>query len=338
MANRIGKGLGIAALVLASQLATQAVSVSAVQAKETLKMLFPWSPALVPLEEMRKWVFEEIKKQSNGDVEFRLFGPAVVPPFQQLQPVSSGAFDIHLTSPAYHGKDTGIGQLGDTVDPDPDKRRSSGFWDAVDEYYQRKHNLKVIGNAGAPGYQIILKEPIGEDGGLKGRKIRSNPAYDAIIRKFGGSPVTLPPTQIYTALQKNLVDGSAWPLHSLEAQKFHEVVKYMARPTFARSTNLILVNLNKWRKLTPAQQKALLAMGRSFEQQSLIMPAEFARKDEKFMLDRGVKFTQFAPQFAKEINNIYNEGIWERIVEQHGDDARKIVEIIKSKGVAHKGD
>lgn len=327
--------LRVAALVSGASLAMM-FAASTVQAKEVMKYLYPWSPALVSNEEMRKWMFEEIKKDSKGDIEFRLFGPSVVPPFQQLQPVSSGAFDIHFTSPAYHGKDTGIGQLGDTVDPDPEKRRSSGFWDAVDKYYQTKHRLKVIANAGAPGYQILLKEAIGEDGGLKGRKIRSNPAYDSLIRHLGGSPVTLPPAQIYTSLQKGLVDGSAWPLHSLQSQKFNEVVKFMARPVFGRSTNLLLMNLAKWNALKPEQQKALLAVGRKLEDVAMQIPARIAAEDEAFMLKSGAQLTNYSAEHAKRINEIYNAGIWERVIKQHGDDAKLIVDIIQKSGVALK--
>ena len=339
MISRIARrtfGVWLATSALAGAFAIASAAPALAQAKVTLKYLYPWSPSLQSNEEMRKWMFEQIKKESNGEIEFRFFGPSVVPPFQQLQPVSSGAFDIHFTSPAYHGKDTGMGQLGDTVTPDPEMRRSSGFWDAVDKYYQTKHRLKVISNAGAPGYQILLREAVGADGGLQGRKIRSNPAYDSLIRHLGGSPITLPPAQIYTSLQKSLVDGSAWPLHSLQSNKFNEVVKFMARPIFGRSTNLTVVNLAKWNSLTPVQQKALLSMGRKLEDLAMQIPQKFADADEKFMLDQGAQLTNFAPKFAGNLANIYNEGIWERVITQHGDDAKAIVEIIKTKGIALK--
>lgn len=303
---------------------------------ETLKFLIPWTSANESNAKTADAIMKAVKEASNGRLEFKLFGPAVVPPFQQLQPVSSGAFDVHYTSTAYHAKETGIGQLGDTVIRDPEKRRSSGYWDAVDKHYQTKHNLKIIGNAGSTGYQIILKEPVGPDGGLAGRKIRSNPAYDGIVRALSGTPVLLPPTQIYPALQKGLVDGAAWTVHSIESNKFHEVAKYLARPEFAVSTNLLVVNLDKWKKLSPEDQKALLEVGRKFETIAYEIPAAIQKRDEEFMKKNAGGFTQFGEKYAKQINKIYNEGIWNQIIRQHGDEARAIVDLIKEKNIAHQ--
>lgn len=320
---------------IAAAAAAILLGVSAAQA-ETLKFLIPWTNANESNARTADAIIAAVKAETKGELELRLFGPSVVPPFQQLQPVSSGVFDVHYTSTAYHAKETGVGQLGDTVIRDPDKRRSSGYWDAIDKHYQTKHNLKVIGNAGSTGYQIILKEPVGPDGGLAGRKIRSNPAYDGIVRALGGSPVLLPPQQIYPALQKSLVDGAAWTVHSVESNKFHEVAKYLARPSFAVSTNLLVINLDKWKKLKPAQQEGLLRAGRKFEDVAYEIPAKIQKSDEEYVKKAGGGFTQFGEKYASQINKIYNEGIWEQIVRQHGDEAKAIVDLIKAKGIAHE--
>lgn len=321
---------------ISAAVAIWALSAPLAQAAETLKFLMPWTSANESNAKTATAIMAAVKDATKGEIELRLFGPSVVPPFQQLQPVSSGAFDIHYTSTAYHAKETGIGQLGDTVTRDPVKRRESGYWDAIDKHYQTKHRVKVIGNAGSTGYQIILKSKIGNDGGLAGRKIRSNPAYDSLVRALGGTPVLLPPTQIYTALEKGLVDGAAWTVHSVESNKFHEVAKILARPTFAVSTNLLVVNLEKWKKLPPAQQKGLLEAGRKFEELAYSIPAEIAARDEAYVLKNGGALSNFGDKYARQINTIYNEGIWEQVIRQHGDEAREIVALIKAKNIAQQ--
>ncbi|MGE3711611.1 MAG: TRAP transporter substrate-binding protein DctP [Hyphomicrobiaceae bacterium] len=307
-------------------------------AAETLKFLIPWTQAQESNKLTADFVIAKIKEVSGGELEAKLFGPSVVPAFKQLQPIASGAFDLHYTSPAYHGGATGIGQLPDTVTRSPAKRRESGLWAAIDHHYTTKHNAKVLAVAGSTSYQFVIKEPIGPDGGLKGLKIRGNPAYEDLINYLGAVSVQMPPPQMYTSLQKHLIDGIAFPVHSIVSLKIHEVAKYLVRPTFAASTNLLLINYDKWKKLTPKQQKALLEVGRQFETAAYEIPKKIADRDEKTILASGGKITNLAPKFAKTINKVYNEGIWKRISKQQPEDADPIIKIIKEKGIAYNGE
>lgn len=300
-------------------------------AAETIKFLYPWDKANKANFDVVEEIAKLIKEKSGGEIDVKIFNRTVVPSFKQLQPISAGAFDLHYTSTAYHAGATAIGQLGDTINPSGPKRRSSGLFDLIDKHYQKTQNVKVLGWAGSPGYHILLKNPVGPDGGLKGLKLRGNPAYEPIISTLGGTTITLPPTQIYTSLQKNLIDGTAWVQHSMVERKFYEVVKYMARPRFGVSTNLLLMNLPRFNKLSPKMQVVMLEVGKEFEVIAPKHPRENAVFNETEMLKRGVKLTKFADKYAKQINQLYNEGVWKRIVKQHGAEAEAIIKIAKDK-------
>ncbi|HZS55956.1 MAG TPA: hypothetical protein VFA65_16255, partial [Bryobacteraceae bacterium] len=45
---------------------------------------------------------KNVEAASKGDIKFTVSGPETVPPFEQLQPVSSGVFQVLLTHGAYH--------------------------------------------------------------------------------------------------------------------------------------------------------------------------------------------------------------------------------------------
>ncbi|MGE3247897.1 MAG: C4-dicarboxylate ABC transporter substrate-binding protein, partial [Beijerinckiaceae bacterium] len=133
----------------------------AAQAKD-IKMLSSWSPAnkgtyLSETEFMRL-----VGETSKGALTVKRSGPEVVPPFEQVQPVAAGVFDILITHGAYHPGTTSIGMAMDVVNADPAKRRESGVWDAVDKHYQ-KHGLKAIAFVpqGKSGYHMILRRPPG---------------------------------------------------------------------------------------------------------------------------------------------------------------------------------
>lgn len=307
-------------------------------AAETLKFLIPWTQAQESNKLSADHVIASINKLSGGEMEAKLFGPSVVPPFQQLQPISSGAFDLHYTSSAYHAGATQVGMLTDAVARDQAKRRGSGVWDMIDKHYTTKHNAKVLGIAGSTSYQFVLKNPIGPDGGLKGMKIRSTPAYEPLIAHLGGISTQLPPAQMYTSLQKGLVDGVAFPVHSIVSLKLNEVAKYLVRPTFGTSTNLLLINLDKWKKLSPKHQQVMLEVGKSFEQALYDIPKKVAERDEKTMLATGSKIVQLSPKFASDIHNVFAEGLWARALKLQEADVKPIVDLVKAKGITYAGE
>lgn len=314
------------------------ITPASAKAAETLKFLIPWTPAQESNKLSADFVIDAVKKMSGGEIQAQLFGPAVVPAFQQLQPVSSGAFDLHYTSPAYHAGATAVGMMIDPVTRDQAKRRGSGLWDLVDQHYTTKHNLKVLGIAGSTSYQFVLKNPIGADGGLKGMKIRATPVYDPLIVHLGGISTQLPPPQMYTSLQKGLIDGVAFPVHSIVSLKVNEVAKYLVRPTFGASTNLLVMNNDKWKKLSPKHQQVMLEVGKAFEKALYDIPKKIADRDEKTMLSTGSKIVDLAPQYAKDIHKIFADGVWERGLKLQAADVKPIVDLIKAKGIMFEGE
>ena len=91
-------------------------------------------------------------------------------------------------------------------------------------------------------------------GDLSGRKIRGTPSYNNVVSMLGGSSVVLPPGEVYSSLEKGMVDGAAWPAAGVLGMRWYEVAKYMLRPGFGLSTYLFLMNLDTWNKLSDAER------------------------------------------------------------------------------------
>ena len=61
--------------------------------------------------------------RDQGRIKFVSNGPETVPPFEQFQPVSAGAFQMLFTHAVYHYGTTGIGMGLDAVGGNPKNRR-----------------------------------------------------------------------------------------------------------------------------------------------------------------------------------------------------------------------
>jgi TRAP-type transport system periplasmic protein len=122
--------------------ATLAMSVQLADAVE-LRVLSSWDNSYpvrsVLLEELKK----NVEAASNGDLTFSISGPETVPPFEQFQPVQSGAFQILVTHAAYHFGTTSMLIAVDGFSGDLAKWREAGVRDVIDRHYQ-KYGMKLI--------------------------------------------------------------------------------------------------------------------------------------------------------------------------------------------------
>jgi len=62
--------------------------------------------------------------------------------------------------------------------------------------------LLLLSTLSLQGYQVFLKDSLSANYDFNGHKIGGTTSYHGVIQALGGSPVMLPPSQIYTTLEK----------------------------------------------------------------------------------------------------------------------------------------
>jgi TRAP-type transport system periplasmic protein len=291
------------ALALGSSLALHAAD---------LRLLSSFNSTQKPTHAVLERYLANVKTIGAGSVRITVAGPEVVPIFEQLQPVSSGTFDMLYTHPVFHAGNGALALTVDAMGVDPAARRSSGVWDAVDAFYQKKHKLKLVAmmSVSNEGYHLFTKQPLSPAGDLAGRKIRGTPTYFGVIEALGAQPVVLPGSEIYSALQTGVIDGAGWPAAGMVSMRHYEVAKYRLRPTFGAATQPVFVNLDRWNKLDAKVKEVLLEAGRKTE---LEMPAlgDAIQKEEDAELDRrGVQIVQMSPATATKVRKAFVDSIW----------------------------
>ena len=300
----------IKSLVTTTAFAALLVSATAASSAN-LKVLASWNKNIWPTYIVLDTFVKNVAKIGGDAVKLRISGPEVVPGFQQLQPVKSGVFDILFTHGVYHMGSKGLAAITDAMNSDPVGKRTSGVWDHLDKFYNKTHGLKLlaISASSSQGYHIFLKEPM-KNGGWKGRKIRGTQTYHGVIKLFGGEPVVMPGSQVYSALEKGVVDGAAWPSAGMLSMKHFEVAKYKVRPTFGTSTLPILINMGSWKKLSQAEKNILLSAG---EMTELQMPwkGDALQAEEDAQLEKlGVKITQIPADKVAGMRKAFSDGLW----------------------------
>lgn len=300
---------------------------------ETLTMLSSWDESYNAVPVFAEGFAEMLEEKSGGDLDVSMRGPETVSPFEQFQPVSAGLFDMLFTHGAYHLGETAMAFGMDAVTDDPEARRESGIYDLIDQHYANR-NLKLIGVfSAASGYHILLRDPIGEDGALEGRKIRASGTYHDLVTELGGSVVTLPASEIYSSLERGVVDGAAWPVFGAMDYKWYEVADYMTRPTFGVTNLTMFMNLDTWNGLSAEQQDLVMETAQELELSGREHFETLWAEEDQAMQEAGLEVTEFGPEVAEEIGAIFANGVWKQVEEKAGADGKAFHELAVETGL-----
>ena len=171
---------------------------------------------------------------------------------ETLDAVGAGILQGHITDPSYFsGKDPAFAMLGNLV----------GAWSAPQQMFNymnygggkelfnelvNPYGLQFLG-ASATGVEAFLStKPINGVADLKGIKMRAPEGMvQEVFAAAGAAPVNLPGSEVYTSLQKGVIDAADYTVFSTNhAQGMHEFAKYPLYPGF-HSMPVIDVSLNK---------------------------------------------------------------------------------------------
>jgi TRAP-type C4-dicarboxylate transport system substrate-binding protein len=297
-------------------------------------MLAGWDNNDPAVKEILNPFIKGVETASKGRMKFMVSGPETVSPFEQLQPVGSGAFQFLFTNGAYHFGTTPILAVAEGLHGDLAAFRASGIFDVIDKHYQ-KFGLKLvampISTEGA--YNIILRQPVGPSGDLSGRKIRATPTYLPVIKMLGGVGTVLATSDIYMGLEKGIVDGAASPSLSVLSYRWNEVAKYALRPGMGTNIQPILMNLVAWNKLPEADRQLLLQAGRNAEDLYYKAARELWQEEEKGMIARGMTMTQMGDAQKAKLRSTWQDGLFELGAAKNPKDVEELRQFARSKGL-----
>lgn len=220
-----------------------------------------------PQFEVKKAWADEVEKKSDGRIEIEILPVnAVVQANQTLQTVGAGILQGHLTDPSYFsGQDPAFGMLGNLVgawgDPGEflDYMRNAGGEELYNELVE-PYGLHLIGAAATGLEALPSKRPIRTVDDLQGLKLRApeGMVYN-IFEKAGATPVNLPGSEVYTALEKGVIDAADYTVFATNyEQGLYNFAPYPSYPGF-HSLPMVAVSLNKdiWDSLPEDLQSML---------------------------------------------------------------------------------
>lgn len=310
----------------------------AVSADTTIRLLEAWPKNTSMIANVGQKYIQSVEA-ADASIKFQTSGPEVVPPFEQLQPLSAGVFDMMVSTPAYSQAQSGVGAVIDgMLNTDPVALRASGVMDWVTDYYRSKFGLELLALVPMPGNQLILRDPLpeGKDMPLEGLKVRSNAAFEGIVRELGGAPVNLEPSAIYAAMEKGVIDGTTGPQHAAADYKMYELGKYMSRPGFGHTTIIVMANAAKFASMPAEVQTVLREKGVELETTGKEAMAAIAEQQNAKMKEEGVVETMFSDATAARLEQAFQKGTLAVALKSDPDAVNTLVDLATSKDMLAK--
>lgn len=260
-----------------------------------------------------------VDEASKGSVKIRLSGPETVPAFEQLQPSGSGVFHFLFTHGAYHFGTTSQATAVEALSGGLQEWRKAGVRQELDKHYNQ-FGLTLIGlavSSPGAGYNLLLRQPVKPTGDLQGYKIRGTPSYAGVLKMLGASPVVLPPAEIYTSLEKGLVDGAAWPTFGMSNYRWHEVAKFLMRPAFGTTTQLIFAHKATWDRMPAADREVIMKELGKLEEEYARLYDKVTADEEATLKARGVAIVQVGDAQKGRLAGAWADGLWALATEKN---------------------
>lgn len=239
---------------------------------------------------------------------------AVVQANQTLDAVSSGILQGHLTDPSYFsGRDPAFGMLGNLVGAwgDPLEFLDYMKYNGGEQLYNQlvePYGVHLIGAAATGLESLVSTRPIRTVADLKGLKLRApeGMVYN-VFKNAGAAPVNLPGSEVYSALQKGVIDAADYTVFATnEDQGLNAIAKYPSYPGF-HSLPMVAVSINKkiWDGLSPDLQEILKT---SVDSMAYEMVAKLKQRDlaavKKARAKGDIHIIDMAPEERAKFRNI----------------------------------
>jgi len=217
------------------------------------KMVTTWPKNFPGLGTGANNVAKLITKMSGGRIQVKVYGAKeLVPAFEVFDAVSRGTAEMgHGAAYYWKGKNAAI-QFFSTVPFGLTAQEMNGWlyhggglklWQEV--YAQYNLVPAAAGNTGVQMGGWFNKE-INSIDDLQGLKMRIPGLGGEVFKRAGGTPVTLPGGELYTALQTGALDATEWvgPYNDL-AFGFYKVAKYYYYPGWHEPGTTLEAIINK---------------------------------------------------------------------------------------------
>jgi len=271
---------------------------------------------------------KKVNDEGKGILQINyLGGPKAIPTLEQGAALRNGVVDLANTATSFMASVSPESLSVNYATVPWAELRRNGAVDALNKLMMEKGLYYYARAADGVPYHIYLNKRI-DKADLTGLKIRIAPIYREFFSKLGASVMQIAPGEVFTALDRGVVDGYGWPLLGIFDLGWHEKTKYRVDPGFYNLEVGIIFSAKSWNALGPAQREFLDRQVAWVEGLNVDMATKDAPADIKRQADAGIQVIRLPDAEAKKLVQLSQDAGWAGVIAaspQHGPRLREMM-------------
>jgi len=303
--------------------AAAAAAPAALAQETTLRLVSAFAENGIYVVHLQKWI-QQFNAQGKGTLQINFIGgPKAIPTFEAGNAVKSGVVDMALSTGAFYTNVMPEADFLKLAQIPVAEQRKNGAFAAINELWMQKGNMVYLARmVENQPFHLYLNKKIDKPD-LTGLKIRITPVYRDFFTSLGANVVTTPPGEVYTALERNVVDGYGWPIGGIFDLNWQEKTKFRVDPGFYDAEVSIIMNVDAYKRLTPGQKSFL-------DKQALALEAmngfwtQYAKDETARQEKAGIQAIRFDAAGTKAyVDKAYDAG-WASAIKANPEFAKKL--------------
>ena len=311
---------------VASTAAVALVPATAVAQEVTLRVVSAFAENTTYVKNLEPFM-QKLNAEGKGTLQLNFIGgPKAMPPFEIGNAVRTGVIDIGMTTGAFY---TNIMPEADALKltqmPGPELRKN-GAVDLINRIWNEKANMQYLGRViDYTPFHLYLTKKIDKPD-LTGLKIRITPVYRDFFQAIGATVMQTAPGEVYTALERGVVDGYGWPINGIFDFNWQEKTKFRVDPGFYSAEVSLVMNLDKWKSLSQAQKDLLMRHVVAHEADAVSWK-KINEDDIKRQAQAGIQTITFDAATSKQYYDKAYDVAWTNLIKaspQYGPQMRRL--------------
>ena len=314
-------------LCLAFAAAPALVAAPAHSQEVTLRLVSAFPESVFYVKRTTDWI-ADVNKDGKGVLQINFIGgPKAIPTFEVGNAVKTGVVDMAMTTGAYYTNVMPEADALKLAEVTAAEQRKNGAHALIDKIWREKGNMVYLARVVefTPFHLYINKKIDKPD--LTGMKIRITPVYREFFQSMHAQVMTIAPGEVYTALERGVIDGYGWPIHALFDLNWQEHTKYRVDPGFYNAEVALIINLDKYKSLTPAQREYLDRKTLAYERQNDFWKA-YNQEEARRQAQAGIQVITFDDATSKAYLEKAKEVGWANAIKAspvYGPQLRKVL-------------
>jgi len=284
----------------------------------TLRAVSAWTAGTAFSKPFERYV-DHVNETGKGVIRINYLGGGakIMNVFDMGKSLRTGVFDMLNSTSGYYGDLMPEANTMKLKRIPYEKFRANGGYEFFDGLVQKKVNAKWVARAkGDVPFNVYLSEraPVVDKPYFNGLKLRVSPNQRAFFSALGATLVQTQGSEIYTAMERNVINGFGWPIQGIDELGLLPVTKRRIEPSFFVAPNEVLVNLDVYNKLTPPQKKVLDDSAAWVETWLDKYEIEENEKAKKLQADNGIKVVTLTGADAEKYLKIAYDSGWDEIM------------------------